>query len=187
MANEHNTPIQLNQAGRSRGFMLLGLLILLALSGISLMAMVDVWTLQRQREREAQLLFVGDQYRLAIQRYYFAAPPGTPRVLPVSTKLLLEDDRYPIPVRHLRRLYPDPITGTAEWGEVRVGDRLSGVYSLSEAQPIKQAGFTPTYEIFNTKSSYREWIFSFTGPSALGAGLPPTPSSSTSPVFGNPK
>jgi type II secretory pathway pseudopilin PulG len=181
--------------------MLLGLLIVLALAGISLMAAVDVWTLQRQREREEQLMYAGDQYRQAIRRYYFAAPPGSPRVLPLNTELLLEDDRYPIPVRHLRRLYPDPITGTTEWGEIRIGERLAGVYSLSEAKPIKQAGFSPVYESFSGKSSYREWVFSLTGAPAANPVLPPppdkpfgpekpakgSPSFSTRSVFGNPK
>jgi type II secretory pathway pseudopilin PulG len=165
------SPCNLHVFRHQRGFMLLGLLIVLALAGISLMASVDVWTLQRQREREQQLLFVGDEYRKAIQRYYFAAPPGSPRTLPQRLELLLEDDRYPNPVRHLRRLYPDPMTGQTEWGEVRIGDRIAGVYSQSTAHPIKQAGFSPDDESFNGKSSYAEWIFSFTG-SGAGANLP---------------
>jgi type II secretory pathway pseudopilin PulG len=156
-----------------RGIMLLALLIGLALGGIALMAAVDVWTLQRQREREQQLLYVGDQYRQAIRRYYYAAPVGTPRTLPVSLELLLEDDRYPIPVRHLRRLYPDPITGQAEWGLLRAGDRIAGVFSLSEAMPVKQAGFSVDDESFTGRSRYKEWGFSFTGaPGASGVVLP---------------
>ncbi len=149
--------------GRSDGFMLMGLLIVLALGGISLMAAVDIWTVQRQREKEQDLLFVGDAYREAIRRYYFAAPAGTPRTLPARVELLLEDDRYPIPVRHLRRAYPDPMTGNEEWGEVRIGDRLAGVYSLSEGLPLKQAGFPPAYKSFSERSSYRDWVFSFNG------------------------
>lgn len=153
--------------------MLLALLIGLVLSGIALMGAVDVWTLQRQREREQQLLYAGDQYRQAIRRYYYAAPVGTPRTLPVSLELLLEDDRYPIPVRHLRRLYPDPITGQEEWGLLRAGDRIAGVYSLSEAMPVKQAGFSIADESFTGRSRYKEWVFSFTAaPGAGGVVLP---------------
>lgn len=144
-----------------RGFMLLSLLVVIALGGIALMAAVDVWTLQRQRDREQQLLFSGDQYRLAIRRYYFAAPNGSPRTLPSSLAVLLEDDRYPVPVRHLRRLYPDPMTGSSEWGIIRAGDRIAGVYSQSEATPIKQAGFPVAYEDFANRNHYREWAFSF--------------------------
>jgi type II secretory pathway pseudopilin PulG len=152
-----------NQARAPRGFMLLALLIGLTLASITLMAAVDIWTVQRQREKEQDLLFVGDQYRQAIQRYYFAAPPGTPRVLPVKLADLLEDDRYPIPVRHLRRLYPDPVTGQSEWGEVRVEDRIAGVYSLSEQPPIKQVDFPVIYRSFAERSQYREWVFTFLG------------------------
>jgi type II secretory pathway pseudopilin PulG len=177
-----------------RGIMLLGLLIVLALSGLALMAAVDMWSMTSQRERERQLLFVGDQYRDAIRRYWFAAPPGKPRLLPGKLELLLEDDRYPTPLRHLRRLYPDPITGTTEWGLLRDGDGISGVYSLSEAQPVKQAGFEPIHEFFNGSTRYRDWVFAFVVPRRNTLLPPPTPgasprtppTSTTRPVRGTP-
>jgi len=167
----------------SRGVILMALLIGLALSGIALMAAVDVWSIARQREREQELLFVGDQYRQAIRRYYYAAPSGTPRVLPASLDALLEDDRYPVPVRHLRRTYFDPMTGNAEWGVLRDGDRITGVYSLSEAPPLKQAGFAPAYENFATQTRYRDWVFAFAVPRRGGLQPPPT---SGAPAIGTP-
>jgi type II secretory pathway pseudopilin PulG len=139
----------------------MGLLLVMALSGIALMAAVDLWTLQRQREREQQLLFAGDAYRQAIRHYYFGAPPGVARTLPKSLEALLEDDRYPTPVHHLRRLYPDPMTGKTEWGERRLGNLIVGVFSLSEARPIKQAGFSAVNAGFEAKQSYKEWGFDF--------------------------
>jgi len=141
------------------GVVLLALLLALALGGIALMAAVDVWSLARQRAREQELLFVGEQYRLALQSYYLGAPPGAGRALPARLEDLLEDDRYPVPVRHLRRLYPDPMTGSAEWGVLRVGEHIAGVYSLSEKEPIKKAGFAPDYQQFSDKKSYRDWVF----------------------------
>jgi len=39
-------------------------------------------TLQRKREREDELLFVGQQYRSAILRHDDADPAGQPRLLP---------------------------------------------------------------------------------------------------------
>lgn len=156
---------------RTRGMVLLGLLISLALGSIGLMAMVDNWALDRQREREQDLLFVGDQYRQAIRSYYFGAPAGQVRQLPLNLAMLLEDERYPTPVHHLRRLYPDPITGSDEWGEVRIGDRLAGIYSKSQAQPIKQDGFAPAYAGFKMKDSYQDWAFVFAIPNRA-AGLP---------------
>lgn len=161
-------------ARRANGVVLLVLLIALALGGIALMAAVDVWSLARQRAQEQELLFVGNQYRQAIQRYYFGAPAGSPRSLPLSLANLLEDDRYPVPVRHLRRLYPDPITGSDDWGLLRVGDRLSGVHSLSEKQPVKQAEFPPGYRFFEGLKSYRDWSFAVspTGRPVLVMSLP---------------
>jgi type II secretory pathway pseudopilin PulG len=151
---------------------MIGLLIVLALGGISLMAAVDIWQMQRQREREEQLIFVGDQYRQAIRKYYYSVPNGSPQVLPMSLEELLDDDRYPIRVRHLRRLYPDPITGNSQWGEIRAGDRIAGVYSLSESQPIKQAGFSPANENFIDSSSYQDWVFTFNGALQTAPSLP---------------
>lgn len=141
------------------GVVLLALLLGLVLAGIAVMAAVDVWAIARQRALEQELMFVGDQYRQAIQRYYFGAPPGARRMLPDHLEDLLADDRYPVPVRHLRRMYPDPITGRTEWGALRVGERIAGVYSLSDKEPLKQAGFPPGYENFNGKTAYRDWVF----------------------------
>ena len=170
---------------RLRGVVLLALLIALALLSIGMMSAVDVWSLSRQREREQELLFVGSQYRQAIRHYYLAAPSGGQRGYPTSVAVLLDDDRFPIPVHHLRRAYPDPITGNPQWGELRVGDRIQGVYSLSEARPLKQAGFPANEQAFNDADSYKSWIFAYIprravaiGPPASGAppSAPPRPS-----------
>jgi type II secretory pathway pseudopilin PulG len=177
--NEHRT-ITNTPCGRerSRGLVLLAFLLALALGGIALMAAADVWSLSRQRAREQELLFVGDQYRKAILRYYLGAPSGAGRALPASLEDLLEDTRYPVPVHHLRRLYPDPITGSAEWGVVRVGERIAGIYSLSEKEPVKQAGFAPGYQQFSGKTSYREWVFAPPIPRRGAVAAPPSPAAS---------
>lgn len=159
----------------SRGIVLLALLIAMVLLGIGLMAATDVWSVTRQREREQDLLFAGEQYRQAIRRYYLGAPPGTPRVLPANFDVLLEDDRYPIPVRHLRRAYPDPITGKSDWGMIKVNERIVGVFSLSEARPLKQAGFLPPNQGFKDAESYRAWVFAMPIPATRLAApvIPP--------------
>ncbi|WP_328821129.1 hypothetical protein [Paraburkholderia nemoris] len=43
--------------------MMLAQLIALMLMSIALAGALDVWSLERRREQEKQLLFVGDQYR----------------------------------------------------------------------------------------------------------------------------
>ena len=39
------------------------------------------------------------------------------------------------------QIYPDPLTGKAEWGLARAGGRIVGVHSLSDRQPHKEDGF----------------------------------------------
>jgi type II secretory pathway pseudopilin PulG len=176
----------------ARGFVLLVFLLALALLGIATLAAADVWNVTRQREREEQLLWVGDQYRTAIRHYFYGGPPGAGRALPTSLEALLDDDRFPIPVHHLRRLYPDPVTGSSEWGLMQVGDGIIGVYSRSEAQPLKLAGFGQSDLAFADKTSYRDWVFAFvpgrrsgtvaTGPvTARPSPLPNIPPSSGNP------
>lgn len=143
--------------------MLLGLLLMLMLGSIALTAAAEVWSVARQREQEHELLYVGEQYRQAIRRYYFAAPPGQPRVLPARLALLLEDDRYPVPVRHLRRLYPDPVTG-GDWDLMLIDERIAGVLSRSDTAPLKRTGFPSAQASFEDKGSYRDWVFAFTPP-----------------------
>lgn len=147
-----------------RGIVLVGLLILMLFMATLAMAAAEVWATSRQREREAELLFVGDQYRQAIRHDYFAAVSGHTRVLPARLEDLLDDTRFLVPARHLRRLYPDPMTGSTEWGLVMRGDRIVGVFSLSEAAPLKQSGFSRVDAAFEAQASYKDWVFLFVPP-----------------------
>jgi len=156
-------PLAGERAGerRSHGFTYIGLLIFIALMGIGLAGTGMVWDTQVRREKERELLFVGDQFRRAIGRYYELSPGGDKR-FPQSLDDLLLDKRYPATQRYLRRVYRDPITGKAEWGFVKgPGDRIVGVYSLSEGLPFKQTGFPANYEEFEDKARYSEWQFMY--------------------------
>jgi type II secretory pathway pseudopilin PulG len=149
----------------SYGFTYIGLLIFIALMGIALAGTGMVWHTQARREKERELLFVGDQFRRAIGQYYERSPGGDKR-FPQSLDDLLLDKRYPATQRYLRRVYLDPITGKADWGFLKgPEDRIVGVYSLSEDVPLKRAGFPANYEDFEGKESYREWRFVY-APSA---------------------
>ena len=62
--------------------------------------------------------------------------------------------------RYLRKIYRDPITGVAEWGLVKPdGNSIVGVYSLSDAEPLKQSGFSLADQSFEAKKKYSEWVF----------------------------
>jgi type II secretory pathway pseudopilin PulG len=146
--------------GKSHGFVYIGLLVGLVIIGIGLGAVSEVWTQSRQREREQELLFAGDQIRQAITLYYLASPPANRR-FPMQLSELLEDVRTPDkPGRYLRKLYLDPITNSGNWGEVRLaGGQLVGVYSLADAEPIKSIGFALRDKDFIEKTRYSEWVF----------------------------
>ena len=62
------------QVFEAQGFVYIGLLIGLAIVGIGLSATSVVWTQTRQREKEEELLFVGNQIRHAITQFYIRSP-----------------------------------------------------------------------------------------------------------------
>jgi type II secretory pathway pseudopilin PulG len=154
---------------RERGSLYLAVLFGIALTGIGLAVVGQVWQTAREREREAELLFVGNQYRQAIGAYFRQVPPGR---YPPRLEDLLKDPRTPHIARYLRQLYADPITGKAEWGFVRGSDGgIAGVYSLSEKEPLKSANFRLRDAAFEGRKKYSEWQFSY-APGLVGAPFP---------------
>ncbi len=140
------------------GFTYIGLLIFIALMGIALAGTGVIWHTETRREKERELLFVGDQFRRAIGLYYERSPGA--KQYPKALVDLLLDRRYPNTQRYLRHLYADPVTGNEEWGLVKGPEgRIVGVHSLSEAEPLKRAAFPLTYEEFEHAVRYSEWQF----------------------------
>lgn len=157
------------RAARSRGVTYLGVLLLVAVLGLGLAATGEVWQTAAQRERENQLIFVGNQYRKAIERYY-RSTQGDGR-FPRELGNLLKDPRRPDTRRYLRTLYADPISGKADWGLVRAPDGgIAGVYSLSEDAPIKTTGFRPENAALAGRTKYVDWKFEYVP--GVGASTP---------------
>jgi type II secretory pathway pseudopilin PulG len=137
------------------GFTYLGLLFAVAALGIVLATVGVVWSTPIRRDREAQLLWVGDQYRTAIARY--RAGGGR---LPMALEDLLEDKRFPVAKRYLRQLYPDPMTGQVDWQLIQLPDgSIQGVASSSQEKPIKVANFPARYANFQDAQCYCDWKF----------------------------
>jgi len=149
------------------GFTYIGLLILVAIAGVALAGVGQLWSTASKRDKEVQLLFVGDEFRRAIGSYY----EGSPGVheFPQSLEDLLEDRRLPVVRRHLRKIYVDPMTGTKDWGLVKHGNRILGVHSRSEDKPIKTANFKPEDATFQGSGAYSDWKFSYQ-PASAGPG-----------------
>jgi type II secretory pathway pseudopilin PulG len=149
-----------NGPRRLRGFTYLGILIAVAFLGIGLAAIGTVWATTAQREREAQLLFAGDAYRAAIEGYYRSGPMA--QRLPQELDELLTDAREPLVRHHLRRLYPDPMTGRADWELIRDPDGgIVGVSSTSQRAPLKRANFAVEDAAFEGTKCYCDWKFVF--------------------------
>jgi len=160
----------------SSGFSYIALLVAIVIIGISLGAAGKYWQNVMLREKEEEMLFRGDQYRKAIERYYKAVP-GRPQY-PRNIDDLLVDNRTPAGKRHLRQKFKDPMTGedfeiiTAQTATAGVRIALGttvvpgiiGVHSKSEKEPLKKDNFPPGYQDLAGKSKYNEWLFvAFTG------------------------
>lgn len=157
---------------RARGFTYLAVLFAVAILSGGLALAGEMWETSARREREAELLFVGNQYRIAIQRYFLSGPQ---RQYPRSLEDLLKDPRRPTTERYLRRLYPDPLTGE-NWSLIRAPDGgILGVHSVSEARPLKTSGFHQRDAAFEGAERYSDWKFAHLAPPA------PSPSAGSKP------
>ena len=138
------------------GFTYVGILFAVVIMGLMLTVAARVWAVTEQRERETQLLFVGDEFRRAIAAYYVSG-----HQYPLSLQLLLADDRSPVPKRYLRRMYPDPMTGAADWTLIYATDGVGimGVASRSKLTPLKRAGFALADAAFQDTDCYCSWRF----------------------------
>jgi type II secretory pathway pseudopilin PulG len=137
-------------------------LFIVAIMGGGLALVGEMWETSVKREKEAELLFVGNQYRKAIERYYLSGPQ---RQYPRALEDLLKDARLPATARYLRRIYPDPVTGKAEWGIVKAPDGgILGVHSVSEDAPLKRARFKTRDAAFEGAQKYSDWKFVHTAP-----------------------
>lgn len=154
------------------GFTYFGVLFLVMLAGLAAASFATTASFERKRERERELLFAGHQFREAIRLYYESSPGGAKRY-PPDLQSLLADPRTPGIRRYLRRIYPDPLTGRAEWGLVPAPTGgVMGVFSLSTDATVKRANFEAADESFEGAQSYAEWKFSYVPPQAGERPLP---------------
>jgi type II secretory pathway pseudopilin PulG len=109
------------------GYAMAALLVAMSVMAVFMTVAMPVWNTQAQREKEAELVFRGEQYARAVMLYQrkFA------NALPPSVDVLLND-------RYLRKKYKDPVTG----GEFQL---LSGASAQANAGvPGGQAGGSRT-------------------------------------------
>jgi hypothetical protein len=142
----------------SRGVTYIWTLIAVAMLGAGLAAAARVWQTAALREREAELVFIGKQFRDAIGRYY-ESTSGTVKEFPAKFEDLLRDPRFPDVRRHLRKVYADPFDRSQTWEVIPgPGGRIVGVRSRSERLPMRQVFQRPD-EDFSGKRRHADWEF----------------------------
>jgi len=141
------------------------LLVMVVVLGLAAGMTGQTWRAAMQRAREAELIWRGQQYRRAIESFYTNRGNKTgPKMFPAKLDDLVRDPRYPGVVRHLRKLYSDPMTGE-DWELVKdPAERIIGVRSSSDLEPFQQDGFPKELEDFKGKTAYKEWEFVYKPP-----------------------
>jgi len=134
-----------------RGYAMAALLVAMSVMAIMLAAALPVWSTAAQREREAELIFRGEQYAHAIE-LYSRRNGGYPASLDV-----LEKGRF------IRKLYKDPVAGDTDFQPVFAGQIIAG-QPVTPRQPGQGEGAAPPGRAAAAGPS---------GPAPGRGGLPP--------------
>ena len=146
---------------KQNGFTYLAILFAIAIAGVVLSATGIDWSQAGQREKELELLFVGNQFRQAIALYYEKSP-GAVKHYPRTLNELLKDERQLGTQRYLRKIYLDPMTRKSDWGvDLAPDGGVMGVHSLSDAAPLKRTNFDYANQSFDGASKYSDWVFDY--------------------------
>jgi type II secretory pathway pseudopilin PulG len=94
-------------------------LITVAVMGILLSAAMPVWRHEARREKEAELVFRGEQYARAIALFRYKNA-NIPNVLPPSIDALVDG-------KFLRKKYKDPMTEDGEFALIGMGSQQPGI------------------------------------------------------------
>jgi type II secretory pathway pseudopilin PulG len=149
---------------KQQGFTYLAALFLVGLVGLGLAATAEIWSHTRQREKEAELIWIGNQFKQAIGLYYQRSP-GAVKRFPEKLEDLLEDRRYLSMQRYLRKIYADPVVGKPDWGLVSApSGGIMGVYSTAAAKPIRTVPLSIDQKTSASVASYRDWRFVYEPP-----------------------
>lgn len=189
------------------GFTLVALMVMIAVMSIMLGVVIQTATFQMQREKEAELIFRGNQYVEAIRLY--RQKYGR---YPMTLKEIWEAKP-----RVIRKKWKDPITNSYNWGLVHQGrgvnrirpPRAGGVGFSPTATPTPRPTPTPSFgtgfgkppkevgpiigvysrsckkslKILDGRQTYCEWKFVL----KPARGKPATPGGARAPAAGTPR
>lgn len=141
------------------GFTYIAVLVAMLMLSLATQGVMTYVSQQAQREREARLLHIGQLYRQAIGAYY-ETTPGSLKTWPRSLQDLVEDRRLVTIKRHIREIYPDPVTRAADWELVKSADGgIAGVNSHSDIVPIRTGIVALETTALGPASRYSDWQF----------------------------
>jgi type II secretory pathway pseudopilin PulG len=102
--------------GNQRGYAMAALLVSIAVMTLLMSVAMPVWRTQAQREKEAELIFRGEQIARAINLYTRKMGGGN---FPPTLEVLVQG-------RFLRKLYKDPMTEKGDWDLILAGSGVPG-------------------------------------------------------------
>ena len=102
--------------GGQRGYAMAALLVGIGVMMLLMSVAMPVWRTQAQREKEAELVFRGEQIARAINLYMRKAGGGN---YPPSLDVLVQG-------RFLRKKYKDPMTESGEWDVITAARGMTG-------------------------------------------------------------
>ena len=157
-----------------RGYTLLALIVAIAVMSILMAAAVPIWSHLMKREREKELLFRGNQYIEAIDRFYRKFGR-----LPLQLEELAK-------TKCIRKLYPEPMIKDGKWqliyfqgGAQQARRRLPGGESdqpLATGSIIGVVSKSSEKSImsYQGKNHYNQWKFAYQlAPRQGGRKIPP--------------
>lgn len=166
------------------GFTYFGLLLAIATVALGAGAGAGMLSNDIRRDKELELLLAGDEIRRAIESYH-AKNNGGQNPYPKQLEWLIRDPNQPTILRHLRKIFRDPMHDPDETENLRIsgtwaliygpGEQIIGVHSNSRGAPLKKTGFPKSYESFAQAKSYSDWRFMAAGTVAA------TPQANTQP------
>jgi len=181
------------QAGKSDGYAMAALLVGLATMAILLSVAMPTWRQMVQREKEAELIFRGQQYARSIglfQRKYAATFPPDVDTL-VRQKFLRKKYKDPMaPDGEFQVLYqvqqtPGTQPGTQPGGRGAAGSGIGGSTRVGSGAPgtaasgvtgprggiigVASKSTETSLRVYNGRTHYNEWQFIYS-PALLGPG-----------------
>jgi type II secretory pathway pseudopilin PulG len=176
-----------------QGYAMAALLVALSIMAVMMTVAMPVWHQMTQREREAELIFRGQQYARAIGLFQRRSGPG---VLPPNLDVLVDQ-------HFLRKKFKDPVTGkdfdllrptspnVTETGGRGPGGRSSSQLSGSQGtgtvgsssaavvggaaggiMGVASKSTAESIRIYNGRTHYNEWQFVYVAQTQTpGAGL----------------